>query len=43
MNNLAAIATESAQRHPDRPALKLDDTTVTYAMLDEGSARVAAC
>src|SRR5688500_6347505 len=41
MSNLAAILTESAQRHGDRPALKLDDTTVTYAMLDEGSARVA--
>src|SRR5688572_22464334 len=39
--NLAGILTESAQRHGDRPALKLDDTTVTYAMLDEGSARVA--
>jgi long-chain acyl-CoA synthetase len=39
--NLAAILTESAQRHADRTALKLDDTTVSYAMLDEGSARVA--
>ena len=39
--NLAAILTESAERHGDRPALKLDDTTVTYSMLDEGSARVS--
>ena len=40
-SNLATILTESAQRHGDRPALKLDDTTVSYSMLDEGSARVA--
>jgi long-chain acyl-CoA synthetase len=40
--NLAAILTESAERHGDRPALKLDDTTVTYSMLDDGSARTVS-
>src|SRR6185503_3920283 len=32
----------TAQRHPDRTALRLADITVTYGQLDEGSARVAA-
>src|ERR671927_577856 len=40
-SNLAGILTDTAAEHGDRPALKLDDTVVTYAMLDEGSARVA--
>ncbi|MEA2272173.1 MAG: long-chain acyl-CoA synthetase, partial [Solirubrobacteraceae bacterium] len=40
--NLASILTESAQRDPDRVALRLDDVEVTYGALDEGSARVAA-
>ena len=40
-SNLAAILTETAGRHGDRPALKLDDTVVTYEQLDEGSARLA--
>src|SRR5687767_11139264 len=40
-SNLAGILTETAAEHGDRPALKLDDTVVSYAMLDEGSARVA--
>src|SRR4051812_16775582 len=39
--NLAGILTDTAERHGDRPALKLDDTVVTYAQLDEASARVA--
>ena len=39
--NLARILTDTAERHGDRPALKLDDTVVTYAQLDEASARVA--
>jgi long-chain acyl-CoA synthetase len=41
-SNLAGILTETAAEHGDRPALKLDDTVVTYALLDDGSARVAA-
>ena len=40
-NNLAQLLTESAARHPDRPALKLDDAVLTYATLDEGASRVA--
>ncbi|MFL5903251.1 MAG: long-chain-fatty-acid--CoA ligase [Solirubrobacteraceae bacterium] len=40
-NNLAHLLTESAARHPDRPALKLDDTVLNYATLDEGASRVA--
>src|SRR3954468_23538596 len=40
--NLARILTDKAEQRADDAALKLDDATVTYAMLDEGSARVAA-
>jgi long-chain acyl-CoA synthetase len=39
--NLATILTDTVERHGDRTALKLDDVEVSYAMLDEGSARVA--
>src|ERR687894_2891412 len=39
--NLAGIMTASARRRPDHVAVKLDDTEVTYGLLDEGSARVA--
>jgi long-chain acyl-CoA synthetase len=39
--NLAEIMTKTAAEHGDRVALKLDDVEVNYAMLDEGSARVA--
>jgi long-chain acyl-CoA synthetase len=41
MGSLANLLTDTAAKHGDRPALKLDDTVVTYAMLDEGAARVA--
>src|ERR687896_749165 len=40
--NLATILTETAQKHGDKTAFKLDDVELTYGMLDEGSARVAA-
>jgi long-chain acyl-CoA synthetase len=40
--NLAEILTETAQRHPDRPAYKLDDAVVTWAAADEASARLAS-
>src|ERR671939_153134 len=40
-HNLAHLLTDSAAQHPERPALKLDDTVVTYAMLNEGASRVA--
>jgi long-chain acyl-CoA synthetase len=41
VTNLATILTESARRYPDRPAIRLDDTVVTYAELDDLSARAA--
>jgi long-chain acyl-CoA synthetase len=39
--NLASLLTQTAAEHGDRPALKLDDTVVTYAALDAGAGRVA--
>src|SRR6201991_2477537 len=38
---LAQHLTETAQDHSDRPALKLDDTVVNYAVLNEGATRIA--
>src|SRR3954469_20868686 len=40
-DSLAALLTETAAQHPDRPALKLDDLVVSYAVLNEGATRVA--
>ena len=40
--NLATILAETAERVPDKTAFKLDDVELTYSLLDEGSARVAA-
>ena len=40
--NLAGILTETASKHGERTAFKLDDVELTYALLDESSARVAA-
>jgi long-chain acyl-CoA synthetase len=42
MPNLARLLTDSAATHPGRPAVKLDDALLSYAALDEASARVAA-
>ena len=39
--NLAQNLTSTAAEHPDRPALRLDDAVLTYAQLDEASARAA--
>ena len=39
--NLAQLLTEAAAQHADRPALKLDENVVTYAMLDDAASRVA--
>jgi long-chain acyl-CoA synthetase len=39
--NLASLMTETAARHGDRPAYKLDDTVVPWAAVDEASARLA--
>lgn len=33
MTNLANILTESARRHPNRPAIRLNDILITYAEL----------
>ena len=41
MTNLALDLREAAQMYPDRPAVRLDDTTLTYAELDQASARLA--
>jgi len=38
--NLASIITESAKRAPDRTAVRLGDNELTYAELDERSARL---
>jgi long-chain acyl-CoA synthetase len=40
--NLASIVTEGAERRPDAPAIRLGENELTYAALDEGSARLAA-
>src|SRR5689334_1634518 len=39
--NLADNLVTTAKTFPDRPAVRLDDTTWTYAQLDEKSAQVA--
>ena len=39
--NLATILTDTAERHGDGIALKLDDAELSYGLLNEGSARVA--
>ena len=39
--NLAENLLRSAARYPDRPAVRLDDTVLTYADLADRSARVA--
>ncbi|MFF3875881.1 long-chain fatty acid--CoA ligase [Streptomyces sp. NPDC001978] len=40
--NLARLLSETAARHPERPALRLDDEVVSYAQLERDSARAAA-
>jgi long-chain acyl-CoA synthetase len=40
--NLANILTETAARHGDSTAFKLDDVELNYTLLDEASARFAA-
>jgi long-chain acyl-CoA synthetase len=40
--NLATVLTESADRHGDRTAIKLDDLEISYAQLNDLSARAAA-
>ncbi|WP_327175652.1 long-chain fatty acid--CoA ligase [Streptomyces sp. NBC_01335] len=42
MTNLAHNLAHTAEAHPDRPALRLDDQVLDYRTLDEHSARVAS-
>jgi long-chain acyl-CoA synthetase len=39
--NLASILTQSAERHGDRTAVKLDDLELSYSLLDGASAHMA--
>src|SRR5918994_6013328 len=39
--NIATNLVRSTERHPDRRAVRLDDTILTYADLDDSSARAA--
>ena len=41
MANLARILTETAGKHGERPAVRLDDDTMSYAQLDEAVSRCA--
>jgi long-chain acyl-CoA synthetase len=41
VTNLASILTRSARRYPNHPAIRLDDLVVTYAELDDLTARTA--
>ena len=41
MANLVRLLTETAARHGDRPAVRLDDVTLTYAQLDDAVSRCA--
>jgi long-chain acyl-CoA synthetase len=39
--NLALNLTRTAERHPDNVAIRLDDTALTYAELDEATRLMA--
>jgi long-chain acyl-CoA synthetase len=41
MTNLALNLAEAARMYPDKPAIRLDDHVLTYAALEEASARAA--
>src|SRR3982751_3895416 len=41
MSSLAQQLTDTAARHGNRAALKLDEATLTYAAFDEAASRVA--
>ncbi len=42
MTNLALLTVTAAEEAPDRPAVRLDDLTLSYAALDGAVARAAA-
>ena len=39
--NIAQVLRESARMYPDRPAVRLDELVISYAELDDLSARAA--
>lgn len=41
MANLARLLTDAAAAHADRPAVRLDDFTMTYRELDDAASRCA--
>ena len=41
MPNLAHILTDAAAEHSDRPAIKLEDLQLPYAMLEQGTRHAA--
>jgi long-chain acyl-CoA synthetase len=41
MTNFASVLSEAVAAGPDRPAVRLDDLTLTYAQLDGATARAA--
>ncbi len=41
MTNLADNLTKTAEQHPDRPAIRLDDMVLTYRELQDGARRVS--
>ena len=41
MTNLADNLTKTAEQHPDRPAVRLDDMVLTYRELQDGARRVS--
>ncbi|MGW6563611.1 long-chain-fatty-acid--CoA ligase [Streptomyces hydrogenans] len=42
MANLAGFLVETAERHPERPALRMGERVISYAELDRSSARAAS-
>ncbi|MFI1169698.1 hypothetical protein ACH4UM_40695 [Streptomyces sp. NPDC020801] len=40
-SDFAAILVDSAARHPDRAAVRLDGATLTYAELDDSASRLS--
>jgi long-chain acyl-CoA synthetase len=41
MSNLAEVLTATAQRHAERPALRLDDVELNYGLVEEATKRMA--
>ncbi len=43
MANLAEMLTKTVADHGERIAIKLDDLELSYSLIDQASARAAAC